>query len=126
MKVEFQIGADRAAANLERQAGTFTLKLFQRELQGEILRWAPPYFSIRYCGHTVQGAFYRNGDFVDVHLTKGNFRIRFAASARTPRAGASIGGLSSPMPGKVVRVFVKTGDAVKQGDLLMKIGRAHV
>jgi len=121
MKTEFQIGGETVAAEWERRDGQFTLKLSGRELQGEILRWEPPFFTIRHCSHTLQGAFYRSGDFVDVHLPKGNFRIRLARSGRQAKGGPTAGGLSSPMPGKVIEVFVKSGDAVKKGDLLMML-----
>ncbi|MFO1463623.1 MAG: biotin/lipoyl-containing protein [bacterium] len=121
MKTEFQIAGETAAAEWSRSGDRMTMRLLERELQVEILRWAPPFFSVRHCSHVVQGAFYRDADFVDVHLPKGNFRIRLAKSARGGRAGHAAGGLSSPMPGKVVKVFVKTGDQVKKGDLLMML-----
>jgi len=121
MKTEFQIGGDTAAAEWSRDGDLVTMRLLERELKVEILRWEPPFFTVRHCGHRIHGAFYRNADFVDVHLPKGNFRIRFPKAARAGKAAAHAGGLSSPMPGKVVKVFVKAGDAVKKGDLLMML-----
>ncbi len=121
MKTEFQIGAETVATEWERKDGKFSLQLSGRKVEGEILRWDPPFFTVRHCAHLLQGAFYRHGDFVDVHLPKGNFRIRLAPSRRQTKGGPASGGLSSPMPGKVIQVFVKSGDAVKKGDLLMML-----
>lgn len=121
MKTEFQIGGETAAAEWSRSGDQVTMRLLERELAVEVLEWAPPFFTVRHCAHVVRGAFFRNGDFVDVHVPKGNFRIRFAKAARGGKAAAHAGGLSSPMPGKVVKVFVKAGDAVKKGDLLMML-----
>lgn len=118
MKTEFLIGEESLAADWERDGDRFRLKLQDREIAGEILRWEPPFFTVKHCDHVLHGAFYRGADFVDVHLPKGNFRIKLAGKRRD-KAGAHGGGLSSPMPGKVIQVLVKQGDPVKKGDLLM-------
>ena len=54
-----------------------------------------------------------------------------AAPAPAPKAAAPVAAgattVSAPMPGKVLSINVKAGDAVKSGDvLLIQIGRAHV
>lgn len=121
MKTEFQIAAETVVAEMERRDGAFSLSLSGREVKGEVLRWEPPFFTIRHCDHILQGAFYRGGDFVDVHLPKGNYRVRFAGKKRSAKGGHAAGGLSSPMPGKVIQILVKDGDAVKKGDLLMML-----
>ena len=118
MKIEFLIGEESLAAELDRDGERFRLKFQDREISGEILRWNPPFFTVRHCDHVLHGAFYRGSDFVDVHLPKGNFRLKLADTRRT-KAGAQAGGLSSPMPGKVIQVLVKAGESVKKGDLLM-------
>jgi acetyl/propionyl-CoA carboxylase alpha subunit len=119
MKIEFLVGEESLAAEWERDGDRFRLKLSDREVSGQVLRWNPPYFSIKHCEHILDGAFYRGADFVDVHLPKGNFRLKLAGNRRSAKAGAQAGDLSSPMPGKVIQVMVKEGDAVKKGDLLM-------
>ncbi|HEX5032882.1 MAG TPA: biotin/lipoyl-containing protein [bacterium] len=119
MKTEFLLGEETLAAEWEREGPSFRLKLQDRVLVGEILRWDPPFFSVRHCGHVLQGVFYRGAGFVDVHLPKGNFRLKLADTRRAAKAGAQAGDLSSPMPGKVIQVLVREGEAVKKGDLLM-------
>ena len=121
MKTEFQIAGENVAVEWARSDDQLTLRLLERELKVEILQWDPPNFTVLQCGHRVRGSFFRSADFVDVHLPKGNYRIRFAKSSRGAKGGAHAGGLSSPMPGKVVTVLVKEGDKVKKGDLLMML-----
>lgn len=119
MKTEFLIGEESLAADWERDGDNFRLKLDDREISGQILRWDPPFFTVQHCEHVLQGAFYRGADFVDVHLPKGNFRVKLGGQRRSAKSGAHGSGLSSPMPGKVIQVMVKEGDPVKKGDLLM-------
>lgn len=38
---------------------------------------------------------------------------------RKQRAGANLGGLISPMPGKIIRVDIKVGDEVNEGDVVV-------
>jgi Acetyl/propionyl-CoA carboxylase, alpha subunit len=120
MKSEFQIGKDVIPGELERSGDCLTLRIAGKELSAEVLRWDPPGFTLRHCGHVLRGAFYRSGDLIDIHLPKGNFRIRLAGS-RIAKSSHGVGGLSSPMPGKVVKIFVAAGDTVKKGDLLMML-----
>lgn len=120
MKLEFQIGSETISAQWERGAEDFCLKWPDRELRGQVLCWEPPGFTVKYCEHVVSGYFFRGLDFVDIHLPKGNYRIRLG-SRRQNKATLAAGSLSSPMPGKVVKVFVKVGDEVKKGDTLMML-----
>jgi biotin carboxyl carrier protein len=48
-------------------------------------------------------------------------RARAAASLRSRSPGAGDGVVVSPMPGKVVKVFVKEGDSVKEGTPLVVV-----
>ncbi len=119
MKTDFLLGEDTLAAEWERDGDRFRLKLQDREISGQVLRWNSPFFTVKYCDHVLHGAFYRGAGFVDVHLPKGNFRLKLADTRRASKSGAQAGDLSSPMPGKVIQVLVKEGEAVKKGDLLM-------
>jgi len=121
MKTEFQIAGEKAVVDFERNEDRFTVKLFERELSGKILVWDPPFFSLQHCEHIVRGAFHRSAHFIDVHLPKGTFRIPLANKSRSAKGGHAAGGLTSPMPGKVIKVFVEEGAQVKKGDLLMML-----
>jgi 3-methylcrotonyl-CoA carboxylase alpha subunit len=85
-----------------------------------VLHWDPPAFTLQSEGRTCRGYFYATGEWIDVHLPQGTYRIRLSSRGKT-RASAShgAGGLTSPMPGKVIQLLVRPGQAVKQGDLLM-------
>ncbi|HKX12859.1 MAG TPA: biotin/lipoyl-containing protein [bacterium] len=119
MKTEFLIGEGTLAAEWERDGERVRLKLQDREISVQILRWNPPFFTVKHCDHVLHGAFYRGAGFVDVHLARGNFRLKTADTRRAAKTGAQGGDLSSPMPGKVIQVLVKEGEAVQKGDLLM-------
>jgi len=121
MKYEVKISGEILPLNLDRKGDDFVLKLADREIQGKIIRWDPPFFTVQHCDHLLQGAFYRSAEFVDVHLPKGNFRIRFATKSRQSKAGHGLAGLTSPMPGKVLKVYREEGDSVKTGDVLMML-----
>ncbi len=118
MKGEFQKDGDKFGIQLERTGNSFVLETPTGRQSGEILRWERPEFVFRMAGKVRRGYFYAAGDFVDVHLPEGNFRLRWALARRAGGSHAA-GSLSSPMPGKVIKILVKTGDAVQKGDLLM-------
>lgn len=119
MKIEFQNQGGTIAAEWERRGKTFSLDLSGKRLAGEILSLAAPDFSVKLEGRILRGSFFAAGDFLDVHLPEGTFRIRFAKAARRAGTGHGPGGLKSPMPGKVIKLAVAAGAAVAKGDLLM-------
>lgn len=104
---------------LERENDHFHLDFFARALKGEILRWSPPDFTIGLDGEIWSGTFYRGQDFIDVHLPQGNFRLRYQATGREGRPAHAPGELTSPMPGKIIKVLVAAGDKVQPGETLM-------
>ena len=52
--------------------------------------------------------------------------VAAAAPAAAPVAAGSGEGVTSPMPGTILAVKCSAGQSVKKGDVLFKIGRAHV
>jgi 3-methylcrotonyl-CoA carboxylase alpha subunit len=86
----------------------------------KILEVAPPSLRVELDGKVVSGHFFVSPDFIDLHLPQGTFRFS-NPSKKTRRAATAAheGGLTAPMPGKVVKVLVKEGSEVKKGDLLM-------
>jgi biotin carboxyl carrier protein len=86
----------------------------------EIIQWNPPHFKIRIQEKVIAGFFFRSNGALDIHLPTGNFRIRDASSkSKRARSVHPEGSLSAPMPGKVVKVFVREGDPIKKGEVLM-------
>lgn len=86
----------------------------------KILEVNSPHLKIEIDGKVESGLFYVSNDFIDLHLPQGNFRFE-NPSKKSRRSSVSTheGSLSAPMPGKVVKIFVKSEDAVKKGDVLM-------
>ncbi len=119
MRIEFQNGNQSVAAELNRDQDRIVLKFLNKTLSGKILQWTPPRFVIETTEGATRGCFYSGKDFIDVHLPQGNFRLRYPARASRSSGAHAAGDLTSPMPGKVVQVFVREGDKVKKGDLLM-------
>lgn len=119
MKLEFQQAPENLFVEFDPDARRFVCKVLGETLQGEVLDWAPPFFSIKTPHEILHGAFFRGKDFIDVHLPSGNYRLRYAKKLRVGHLEHVGGGLVSPMPGKVIKVLVKSGAKVKKGDLLM-------
>ena len=80
-------------------------------------------------GHSYRVEFEENGDEVGVLVRGQVSRVdvadeRRAAAARGRAAGFTVEGkqvISAPMPGKVVKVLVKVGDEVKEGQGLVVV-----
>ncbi|MEO6834559.1 MAG: acetyl-CoA carboxylase biotin carboxylase subunit [Candidatus Tumulicola sp.] len=73
---------------------------------------------------TVVGAMTREGDAFVVHFDGRVHAFRFAeppaiASAAAARGGAADGHVTAPMPGKIVKIAVREGDAVEERALLV-------
>ena len=86
----------------------------------KILEIHPPGFKIEIDEKVECGFFYVSKDFIDLHLPQGNFRFKNPSKKnRRSSAHHHEGGLSAPMPGKVVKIFVQEGAEVKKGEVLM-------
>jgi acetyl/propionyl-CoA carboxylase alpha subunit len=59
------------------------------------------------------------GDVAFVHTPRGTVTLHEAPRFPTPGDEAVKGGFMAPMPGKVVKVLVRDGEAVKQGQALL-------
>lgn len=69
---------------------------------------------------TLEGKFFTSKDFVDVHLSSGTYRLPLSNTKSRQRAGvAQAGSLNAPMPGKILKVLVPAGTAVKSGETLL-------
>jgi biotin carboxyl carrier protein len=74
----------------------------------------------RHCSHEVSLIDGREPGEIEVHLRSGVVRARIAAAGERGRRGAGAGPavsggpqrVTAPMPGKIVKVLVKPGDAV--------------
>jgi biotin carboxyl carrier protein len=85
------------------EPGTYSIlvdgKSYVVEIDGKL-----PDLTVHLCGHSVQ-----------VNLLDARRKMLAQAAARTAGAESGPTVVRSPMPGKVVKVLVKEGDAVKSG-----------
>jgi 3-methylcrotonyl-CoA carboxylase alpha subunit len=100
-----------------RLAGTYSGELHARRL-GERMVEA------EFDGTEISGAVTYAGDAFDVQLDGRTWRFSFASPPSAESAGHSHGGaagarVAAPMPGKIVKVAVREGDAVEEHALLI-------
>ena len=62
---------------------------------------------------------YSSGDLFD--CSRGQFKIKAAQGAAHLQENGGNGFLTSPLPGKVVKVLAKAGQDIKEGDVILHI-----
>lgn len=85
----------------------------------EIIELNPPSLKVKVRDQIYQGTFYRGKDFADIHLPSGTFRIALGSKKSRSSSTHAEGGLTAPMPGKVIKVLVQEKQKVKKGELLL-------
>ncbi len=86
----------------------------------QILEMKDSRIKLKISKETFEGFYYSGKNFVDLHLPFGNFRIPLEMKkSRNSQKSHHEEGLQAPMPGKIIKIFVKAGDQVKKGDLLL-------
>jgi 3-methylcrotonyl-CoA carboxylase alpha subunit len=79
----------------------------------------PDTLDISLAGQRIKLSAYRHGDGIDLFTPQGHARItRVDPLSTQGDAQAPSGGLKALMPGKVIALFVKAGQAVKRGEAL--------
>ena len=77
-------------------------------------------FKIELEKNKIPGSFAFGKDFVDVHTEAGTFRLPLTQAKNKRQSSVqSEGGLSAPMPGKILKVLVQEGAPVKAGETLL-------
>jgi len=91
-----------------------------QEVQALLLEESAHFLEFQIDGKVEKVACYSDARGVFVHTPSGNFFFKPPKKARR-RTKAGTGGeeLTAPMPGKLLKVLVASGDEVKQGDTLM-------
>ncbi len=106
--------------------GRHAVELDGRPVEVDLVRIGPHFWSLLVDGRSHELALERGPDGFRVHLPTAILRVEIAAASRgTGRAAAHRASgparVSSPMPGRVVRVFVRPGTEVRAGERLMVI-----
>lgn len=77
-------------------------------------------FTVLFKEKRIRGSYHPSKDFIDIHLPEGNFRIKNPTSPKRKVNKDHVDGeLTAPMPGKIVKIFVKEDEKIKKGDLLL-------
>ncbi len=108
--------------------GTHWFCRFDGDSHAQAFQWqadtlAPRQYRLRIGldGHDTTGVVILRGDLAHV-FADGGVRVLQAYDMVTharAQGGAHQGGLTAPMPGKIIAIHVKAGDAVKSGDALL-------
>ncbi len=119
MKLALQWGAEPIEISGDFSLEKILLQTPSGEVHGRVMEWAPPFFELESEGQWIKGALFVQGHYIDVHLPCGNYRLSYPQRSRSGTGGHGEGSLNAPMPGKVLKVYVTSGDEVAAGDTLM-------
>ena len=127
MRFEVLIAGRKREVELERASGKWRARLDGRAVDADAVEVAPGAYSILLDGRSFDVRVQAAADGVRVHTGA----QEFAAQVLDPRAWRGRRGgvlelegrqqIVAPMPGKIVRVLVKTGDAVKANQGLLVV-----
>lgn len=125
MKTFFIFGEKRLEAKVQVEKGNATVTLDGQTLAVEnVERLGPHEFSFTLDGKRVHAfaAAPKKGSverqlFVDGRTLA--YRVEDVGGHRAPRPASGGGDMAAPMPGKILKVFVKEGDAVRAGQPLL-------
>ena len=125
MNFDIEVNGHRHAVKVERVGSRFRIESGGRVDVVDVARVDRATMSMivqgeRDCSHEVSLLDGREPGEVEIHLRSGVVRTRVGAAGERgrPAAGAVLGGSSgsqrvtAPMPGKIVKVLVKPGDAI--------------
>ena len=130
MKRTLMVGKTQHEVELLRRDGALTLLWDGEAQEADILEVEPGCYSVILDGHTVDvrldGAKHPDPDVQALRATLYDGAYEFALQDPMKALLAAAGGsstsgglLSSPMPGKIVKVLVKEGEAVAEGQTLL-------
>ena len=128
MKYEVRISGKTRLVEVERDGDGWQAKLDGKAGVADVVETTPGTFSVLVSGQSRQICVMRGSDYQLLLQTGG---LEFSAEVIDPRSwrgrrhgGAEAEGrqqIAAPMPGKVVRLLVKAGDAVKAGQGLLVV-----
>lgn len=122
VSLRYRAGEDPRVVEAERSGGgAFRLRLGSREATVEVLSLVEGRLHAILDREPVAAGFGVEGEELFVSLDGVDHRISRPAPPGVEAAGpgSDSGGLTAPMPGTVVRVLVKEGDEVEEGQILL-------
>ena len=118
----FRDGPAELVVTARRQAGAWLLEIGRRQILATGERLADAGFAIELDGVRQRVTLLEHGSEIMVSFDGGSWRL-VEIDPLAPRAGeeAATGRLTAPMPGRVIRLMVETGDEVRRGQPLVTI-----
>ena len=85
----------------------------------KVFNWDPESINVEIDGHRFISKVTRDNDLVIVQMPWGNVSLQVLPRFLVPGTEEISGGLTAPMPGKVVELKVKVGDSISKGDAVV-------
>ena len=127
MKLEIRCGDQRTTADISGVSGRRRVFIGTRQAECDGMKLPDGHYSIIIDGRVYDLAVEADGDSTFVAGREGKYKFqvrdpRRLLSLKSPEEGASgLQRLRADMPGKVIRVLVREGDAVADGQALLVI-----
>lgn len=127
MKLEIDIGGRTRQVEIAGQGRHLRGALDGRPFEADATEAAPGIYSILIGGHSFEACVDPRGPALRVHIGDREFSAEVVDPRRwRRRRGAALEAegrqqVTAPIPGKVVRVLVKAGDAVEAGQSLLVV-----
>ena len=84
-----------------------------------VFNWDPESINVEIDGHRFTSKVTKDNDLVVVQMPWGNTSLQELPRFLLPGSEEISGGLTAPMPGKVVELKVKVGDSISKGDVVV-------
>ena len=84
-----------------------------------VFNWDPESINVEIDGHRFTSKVTKDNDLVVVQMPWGNTSLQELPRFLLPGSEEISGGLTAPMPGKVVELKVKVGDSISKGDAVV-------
>ncbi|HIA43994.1 MAG TPA: biotin/lipoyl-binding protein, partial [Gammaproteobacteria bacterium] len=84
-----------------------------------VFNWDPESINVEIDGHRFTSKVTKDNDLVVVQMPWGNTSLQELPRFLLPGKEEISGGLTAPMPGKVVELKVKVGDSISKGDVVV-------
>ncbi len=108
---------------VDKSEGSAAVKIDDRSLESEIIRVTPHSFSIRLGGRQRTAFVARSEEKIHVHVAGRLFEFEDTSARKQSFAGGEgalgDGSVSSPMPGRVVKIPVEEGQVIEKNQILV-------
>ena len=116
-KISFQYDENEIPITYRsRRDGKFDLN---EKSVAKVFNWDPESINVEIDGHRLTSKVTKNNDLVVVQMPWGSVSLQELPRFLLPGTEEISGGLTAPMPGKVVELKVKVGDSISKGDAVV-------